>query len=171
MKKHLLLLIKLLLISIATCSIGIVVSIWLIAREPIPSEVYVKYGIIGAVVGLWGGAGIWLQLYLQMRRYYRKQLLLRITCWVAVNGSRRKKPESMALMFSPVVIILPVKPVSGGRLKIKLMLPHQRQVVFRCYLEAHKPCGLLVQVQMQELVPWQIVQLILKMQSLQDGSM
>ncbi len=72
MKKHLLLLIKLLLISIAICSIGIVVSIWLIAREPIPSEVYVKYGIIGAVVGLWGGAGIWLQLYLQMRRYYRK---------------------------------------------------------------------------------------------------
>ncbi|APJ78293.1 hypothetical protein EGX65_23110 [Escherichia coli] len=72
MKKHLLLLIKLLLISIATCSIGIVVSIWFIAREPIPSEVYVKYGRIGAVVGLWGGAGIWLQLYLQMRRYYRK---------------------------------------------------------------------------------------------------
>ncbi|EEV5568440.1 hypothetical protein PU33_21650 [Escherichia coli] len=72
MKKYLLLLIKLLLISIATCSIGIVVSIWLIAREPIPFEVYVKYGIIGAVVGLWGGAGIWLQLYLQMRRYYRK---------------------------------------------------------------------------------------------------
>ncbi len=52
MKKYLLLLIKLLLISIAICSIGIVVSIWLIAREPIPSEVYVKYGIIGAVVGL-----------------------------------------------------------------------------------------------------------------------
>ena len=35
---------------------------------------------------------------------------------MAVNGSRRKKPESMVLMFSPVVIILPVKPVSGGRL-------------------------------------------------------
>ena len=34
------------------------VSIWLIAREPIPSEVYVKYGIIGAVVGLWGGADL-----------------------------------------------------------------------------------------------------------------
>lgn len=92
MKKHLLLLIKLLLISIATCSIGIVVSIWLIAREPIPSEVYVKYGIIGAVVGLWGGAGIWLQLYLQMRRYYRKQLLLRITRWRVIRpGNRSNK--------------------------------------------------------------------------------
>jgi hypothetical protein len=30
----------------------------------------------------------------------------------------------MVLMFSPVVIILPVKPVSGGRLKIKLMQAH-----------------------------------------------
>lgn len=72
MKNHLLLLIKLLLISLATCSIGIVVSIWLIAREPIPSEVYVKYGIIGAVVGLWGGAGTWLLFYLQIRKYIRK---------------------------------------------------------------------------------------------------
>lgn len=72
MKNHLLLLVKLLLISIATCSVGIVVSIWLIAREPIPSEVYVKYGVIGAVVGVWGGAGVWLLLYLQVRRYNRK---------------------------------------------------------------------------------------------------
>ncbi|MCT6228344.1 hypothetical protein MTQ52_24240, partial [Escherichia coli] len=51
----------------------------------------------------------------------RKELLLRITCWVAVNGSRRKKPESMALMFSPVVIILPVKPVSEEKQSIKRM--------------------------------------------------
>ncbi len=72
MNRPLLELIKLIFIFSATCSIGIVVSIWLIARNPIALTVYIKYGCIGAAVGVWIGAGIWLQLYLQMRRYYRK---------------------------------------------------------------------------------------------------
>ena len=67
---------------------------------------------------------------------------------MAVNGSRRKKPESMALMFSPVVIILPVKPVSGGRLKIKLMLPHLQQAALPCYRGVPRLCGYLVPGQM-----------------------
>lgn len=58
MKYHLLTLIKLVLLSTFTCSFSIVVSIWLITRESIPSEVYIKYGVIGALVGLWGGLDI-----------------------------------------------------------------------------------------------------------------
>jgi len=72
MKHHILELIKLMFILVVTFSIGIVVSIWLITRESIPLYVYVKYGVIGAIVGLWGGAGTWLIFYLQIRRRYRK---------------------------------------------------------------------------------------------------
>ncbi len=38
-----------------TFSIGMVVSIWLITGESLPLEIYIKYGVIGAIVGLWGG--------------------------------------------------------------------------------------------------------------------
>jgi hypothetical protein len=72
MKYPILELVKLMFILAFTFSIGIVVSIWLITRESIPLDVYVKYGIIGAIVGLWGGAGTWLIFYLQIRRRYRK---------------------------------------------------------------------------------------------------
>jgi len=52
MKHHILELIKLMFILAVTFSIGIVVSIWLITRESIPLDVYVKYVVIGAIVGL-----------------------------------------------------------------------------------------------------------------------
>ena len=73
MKHPLFELIKLMFILAVTFSIGMVVSIWLITREPISLEVYIKYGVIGAIVGLWGGAGAWLIFYLQIRRYFRKK--------------------------------------------------------------------------------------------------
>ncbi|MDN8543926.1 hypothetical protein AB6T85_03665 [Erwinia sp. ACCC 02193] len=72
MKHPLLELIKLMFILAVTFSLGMVVSIWLITPEPISQEVYIKYGVIGAIVGLWGGAGTWLILYLQIRRHSRK---------------------------------------------------------------------------------------------------
>ncbi|MGD9424033.1 hypothetical protein ACLHDD_02400 [Pantoea sp. NSTU24] len=72
MKKTLLELVKLMIILAVTFLMGMVISIWLITREPIPLDVYVKYGIIGAIVGLWGGAGTWLIFYLQRRRRSRK---------------------------------------------------------------------------------------------------
>lgn len=72
MKNPILELVKLMFILSVTFSIGMVVSIWLITRQSVPLDVYVKYGVIGAVVGLWGGAGAWLILYLQIRRSFRK---------------------------------------------------------------------------------------------------
>jgi len=72
MNRPILELIKLILIFSATCSIGMVVSIWLITRNPIALTVYIKYGCIGAAVGVWIGAGIWLLFYLQVRRHFRK---------------------------------------------------------------------------------------------------
>ncbi|RPD94080.1 hypothetical protein BBB56_21785 [Candidatus Pantoea deserta] len=72
MKHPILELMKIMFFMAVTFSIGIVISIWLITRESIPLDVYVEYGIIGAIVGLWGGAGTWLIFYLQIRRRYRK---------------------------------------------------------------------------------------------------
>lgn len=72
MNHPLLELIKLVFIFAATCSIGMVASIWLITRNPIDLDVYIKYGCIGAAVGVWIGAGIWLLFYLQVRRHFRK---------------------------------------------------------------------------------------------------
>ncbi len=53
MNRPLLELIKLIFIFSATCSIGMVVSLWLITRNPIALTVYIKYGCIGAAVGVW----------------------------------------------------------------------------------------------------------------------
>ncbi|WP_338457892.1 hypothetical protein [Pantoea sp. Nvir] len=58
MKHPILELIKLIFILAVTFSIGMVVSIWLITRESIPLEVYVKYGVIGAFVGGWEGLAL-----------------------------------------------------------------------------------------------------------------
>ena len=72
MKHPLLELIKLMFILAVPFSIGMVVCIWVITRDPISLEVYIKYGMIGAIGGLWGGAGTWLIFYLQIRRHFRK---------------------------------------------------------------------------------------------------
>jgi hypothetical protein len=72
MKHPLLELIKLIFIFAATCSIGMAVSIWLITRDPISPIEYVRYGIIGAIGGVWIGVGVWFVFYLQIRRYNRK---------------------------------------------------------------------------------------------------
>lgn len=72
MKHPILELMKIMFFMAVTFSIGIVISIWLITRESIPLDVYVECGIIGAIVGLWGGVGTWLIFYLQIRRRYRK---------------------------------------------------------------------------------------------------
>lgn len=72
MKHPLLELIKLMFTVVVTFSVGTVVSIWLITRESISLELYIKYGAIGGIVGLWGGAGAWLMFYLQIRRRFHK---------------------------------------------------------------------------------------------------
>lgn len=72
MKYPLLEFVKLIFIFAVTCSIGMVVSIWLITQESIPPIEYVKYGAIGAIGGVWVGAGVWFVFYLQIRRYKRK---------------------------------------------------------------------------------------------------
>ncbi|EOF6097041.1 hypothetical protein ACK1FP_004557 [Salmonella enterica] len=72
MNRPLLELIKLMFIFSATCSIGMVASTWLICKGEVPFSEYVLAGKIGAIVGVWGGAGVWLLLYLQVRKYNRK---------------------------------------------------------------------------------------------------
>lgn len=72
MKHPLLELVKLIFILSVTFSIGIVASTWLIIKGDIPFSEYILAGKIGAFVGAWGGAGIWLLLYLQVRKYNRK---------------------------------------------------------------------------------------------------
>lgn len=72
MKHPLLELIKLMLIFAVICSVGMVVTIWLITRNPVALVIYIKYGCIGAIVGIWIGAGIWLLFYMQIRRHFRK---------------------------------------------------------------------------------------------------
>lgn len=72
MKHPLLSLIKLIFTFAVALSIGMVVSVWLITKSNIPFAVYVKYGIIGAIGGVWIGAGAWFVFYLQIRKYLRK---------------------------------------------------------------------------------------------------
>lgn len=72
MKHPILELIKLMFILAVTFSIGMVFSIWLITRESIPLDLYIKYGMIGAIAGLWAGGGAWLIFYLQIRKNFRK---------------------------------------------------------------------------------------------------
>ena len=87
MKHPLLDFIKLIFIFAATCSIGMVVNIWLITRNPVALAAYIKYGCIGAAVGIWIGAGIWLLFYLQVRRHFRKQFFVVENNYLSTNQS------------------------------------------------------------------------------------
>ena len=72
MKHPILELIKLVFILAVTFSIGMVASTWLISKGDVPFSEYILAGKIGAIVGVWGGAGVWLLLYLQVLKYNRK---------------------------------------------------------------------------------------------------
>lgn len=72
MKYLLLTFIKLIFIFSIVCSIGMVASIWFITREPVALSEYLEYGGVGAIGGVWIGAGIWFVFYLQVRKYNRK---------------------------------------------------------------------------------------------------
>lgn len=73
MKYPLLELNKVMLIFAVTCSTGIALTIWLITKNPIPLAIYIKYGCIGAIVGVWIGAGTGLLFFLQIRRHFHKK--------------------------------------------------------------------------------------------------
>lgn len=72
MKHPLVELIKLIFILAITFSIGMVASTWLVVKGDTPFSEYILAGKIGAIVGAWAGAGIWLLLYLQARKYKSK---------------------------------------------------------------------------------------------------
>lgn len=68
--KKILALIYFILICSATCSVSLVFCTWLVPRGEIPLKVYIEAGVIGAVVGCWGGAGIWLMYFLEVRKHH-----------------------------------------------------------------------------------------------------